>query len=127
MLFSVLRPDRGRRNCLPGAALAAALLVAARTASAAEPCSELAPWDRLRESAGNFARPVPLTLTALAVAAPFGFAPTGLDQRLRVASQRDLGGKANLEPVSVWTPYVLGGGLFVGYGISAAVGSCSAE
>jgi membrane-associated phospholipid phosphatase len=73
------------------------------------------------------ARPVPLTLTALAVAAPFGFAPTGVDQRLRIVAQRDLGGRPNLEPISVWTPYVLGGGVIIGYGIGAALGSCSTK
>jgi membrane-associated phospholipid phosphatase len=66
-------------------------------------------------------------LSAIAIATPFGFAPTGLDQRLRIVAQRDLSGRPNLEPVSVWTPYVLAGGLFVGYGISAAVGSCAGK
>ena len=56
-----------------------------------------------------------------------GLAPTGLDQRLRVVAQRDLGGRPDLEPVSVWTPYVLAAGLIVGYGVSAAVDSCSGK
>jgi membrane-associated phospholipid phosphatase len=103
------------------------LIALVATAEASEPCSEVAPWDRLGASAQNFARPVPLALTALAVATPFGFAPTGVDQRLRIVAQRDLGGRPNLEPVSVWTPYVLAGGLVVGYGVSAVTDSCSAE
>jgi len=90
-------------------------------------CRDLAPWDRLGRTGAHFAQPVPLTLTALAVAAPFGFAPTGLDQRLRVVSQRDLGGRPNLEPVSVATPYVLAGGLLVAYGVSAVARSCEAQ
>jgi membrane-associated phospholipid phosphatase len=93
----------------------------------ADECSGGEPWARLGASASNFAAPLPLTLTALAVVTPFGFAPSGLDQRLRVVAQRDLGGRPNLEPVSVWTPYVLAGGLAVGYGISAAVDSCPAK
>jgi membrane-associated phospholipid phosphatase len=127
MPFSVLTRGTARRSWLLGAALATALLGVCSSAAASEACSEVAPWDRLATSGRNFAQAVPLTLTALAVAAPFGFAPTGLDQRLRVLGQRDLGGRPNLEPVSVWTPYVLGGGLLISYGVSAAVGSCSAK
>ena len=94
---------------------------------AAEPCRDALPWSRLGSSARNFARPVPLTLTALSVLTPFGFAPTGLDHRLRLVAQSDLPGKPNLEPVSVATPYVLGGGLLIAYGVSVAVDSCSAK
>jgi hypothetical protein len=127
MFFSLSSGRRGLRTWFTAIALATALQVPCARAGATEPCSEVAPWARLGRSARSFARPVPLTLTALALAVPFGFAPSGLDQRLRIESQRDLGGKPNLEPVSVWTPYVLAGGLFVGYGISAAIGSCSTE
>lgn len=70
---------------------------------------------------------MPLTLTALAVVTPFAMVPTGGDQQLRVLAQRDLFGKPDLEPVSVWTPYVLAGGLFVGYGVAALVDSCTAK
>jgi membrane-associated phospholipid phosphatase len=127
MFFSVSTYGCRRQTRQIAVALAWLLLVFCGRARATEPCSEVAPWDRLGRSARSFARPVPLALTALAVVAPFGFAPTGLDQRLRALSQRELGGRPNLEPVSVWTPYVLAGGLFVGYGISAVVGSCAAE
>ncbi|HWZ88287.1 MAG TPA: phosphatase PAP2 family protein [Polyangiaceae bacterium] len=127
MPFSVLTRCRSRRTWLLGAAAAAALLGVCSSARAGEPCSEVAPWDGLGRTGRNFVRPVPLTLTILAVATPFGFAPTGVDQRLRIVAQRDLGGRPNLEPVSVWTPYVLGGGLLVGYAISAAASSCSSE
>jgi membrane-associated phospholipid phosphatase len=96
-------------------------------AGAAEPCTAVAPWSRLGRSVSHFVSPAPLTLSALAVVTPFGFAPTGLDQRLRVLGQRELGGRPNLEPVSVWTPYVLGAGFFVGYAVSAAVGACDAK
>ncbi|HTA90651.1 MAG TPA: phosphatase PAP2 family protein [Polyangiaceae bacterium] len=119
-------PYQRERAPVLGAAAALALL-ASCGAAWAEPCSQVAPWDRLATSARNFVQPAPLTLTVVAIATPFGFAPTGLDQRLRVVAQRDLGGRPNLEPVSVWTPYVLAGGLLVGYGVSAAAHSCAAE
>jgi membrane-associated phospholipid phosphatase len=109
-------------------AVGLALSVFGVSASAeADECTGGEPWARLGASASNFAAPLPLTLAALAVATPFGFAPTGLDQRLRVVAQRDLGGRPNLEPVSVWTPYVLGGGFAIGYGISLALDSCSGK
>ncbi|MEP7052410.1 MAG: phosphatase PAP2 family protein [Pseudomonadota bacterium] len=125
-MFVVARPaQRGRH---PGAlGIALALTVFGARARGAEPCVAAAPWSGLGNSASHFARPAPLTLTALAVVTPFGLAPTGIDQRLRVTAQRDLGGRPNLEPVSVWTPYVLGGGFFVGYAVSAAVGACGAK
>jgi membrane-associated phospholipid phosphatase len=110
-----------------GAALATTLSAFCPHARADELCSAVAPWDRLGASARNLTRPVPLALTALALATPFGFAPTGVDQRLRIVAQRDLGGRPNLEPVSVWTPYVLAGGLLVGYGVGAVTQSCSVE
>ncbi len=119
-------PHRRRRSRILGAAAGLALLVPGSVARA-EPCSQVAPWDRLATSARNFVQPVPVTLTVVAVSVPFGFAPTGLDQRLRVVAQRDLGGRPNLEPVSLWTPYVLAGGVLVGYGVSVAVHSCAVE
>jgi membrane-associated phospholipid phosphatase len=70
---------------------------------------------------------MPLTLTTLAIVAPFAMVPTGLDQRLRVLAQRDLFGKPKLEPVSVWTPYVLAGAAFAGYGTAWLADSCSAQ
>ena len=128
MLFAERRKaERERPIGALGVGCALVVLVVCGHARAAEPCLAAAPWSRLGNSARNFARPVPLTQSALAVLAPFGFAPTGLDQQLRLVSQRDLFGKPKLEPVSVWTPYVLGGGLLVGYGLSAAFDSCSSK
>ncbi|HEY4105295.1 MAG TPA: phosphatase PAP2 family protein [Polyangiaceae bacterium] len=127
MSLSGLSARQAPQIVLARATLAAICLLFAARAGAEPSCRELAPWDRLGESGRNFARPLPLSLSAVAVAAPFGFAPTGLDQRLRVASQRDLGGRPNLEPVTIWTPYVIGTGLLVGYGVSALVQSCRAE
>lgn len=115
------------RSGLSALLLAAGILAFARAARAESPCADVAPWDRLGRAGAHFARPVPLTLTALAIATPFGFAPTGLDQRLRVVSQRDLGGRPNLEPVGVATPYVLAGSLVIADGVSAIAHSCEAQ
>jgi len=109
-----------------GLGVVLALLAAAPAARAEPSCSETKPWSRLPSTGKNFVRPVPLTLTALALFAPFGFT-TGLDHQLRLVAQRDSFGKPNLEPVSVWTPYVLGAGLLVGYGVSIVADSCAAQ
>jgi membrane-associated phospholipid phosphatase len=97
------------------------------SARAAEPCSSAAPWSRLPETGSHFARPLPLTLTAFAVVTPFAMVPTGLDHRVRLLGQRELFGRPQLEPVSVWTPYVLAGGVLAGYGVAALAGSCSMQ
>jgi membrane-associated phospholipid phosphatase len=112
---------------LVSALFALSVLGSSRRARAEEPCVAVEPWSRLGKTSANFGKPLPLAMTVVAVAVPFGFAPTGLDQDLRIVSQRDLFGRPNLEPVSVWTPYVLGGGLVVGYGISAALHACAVK
>jgi membrane-associated phospholipid phosphatase len=112
---------------LLASALAVLALAMCGRARAAEPCSNVAPWSRLSSTGHHFARPVPLTLTALAVVTPFAMVPTGLDQQVRLLAQRDLFGKPRLEPVSVWTPYVLAGGVLVGYGVAALADSCTAQ
>lgn len=80
------------------------LVVSARPAHA---CENLAPWSRLPSSAEHVLSPLPLSFVAGAAAAPLLLAPTGGDYQLRLLAQRDLGGRPNAEPVSVWTPYVL--------------------
>jgi membrane-associated phospholipid phosphatase len=72
-------------------------------------------------------RPVPLVLVAGAVVAPAVMAPTGLDHELRLVAQDDLGGRHHLEPYSVIGPYVLGGGVLVGYLVSLGVSACDFE
>lgn len=67
----------------------------------------MAPWSRLSGSAEHFISPLPLALVAGSTAAPLLLAPTGADYQLRLVSQRDLHGRPNAEPISVWTPYVL--------------------
>jgi membrane-associated phospholipid phosphatase len=119
-------PRRASPTWAVPTAVALSVLSLAGRARAAD-CADAAPWSRLGRTGSNFARPLPLTLSALAVVTPFGFAPTGLDQRLRVVAQRDLPGRPNLEPVSVWTPYLLAGGLVVAYGTSVALDSCGGK
>lgn len=90
-------------------------------------CPANAPWQRIPQSAGNFASPLPLALTGGAVLAPLVMIPTGVDHRLRLIAQEDLGGRHDLEPVSVATPYVLVGGVLVGYVVSTAVQHCESQ
>lgn len=109
-----------------GLGVALSMLSSGLPARAEPACRETKPWSRLASTGKNFARPVPLTLTAVAVLTPFGFT-TGGDHRLRLLAQRDWFGKPRLEPVSVWTPYVLGAGLLAGYGVGLAAGSCATQ
>jgi len=120
------RRQRALSGRVFGLGVALLSLSHALPAQAEPPCSETKPWSRLASTGKNFARPVPLTLTALAVLTPFAFT-TGGDYQLRLLAQRDAFGKPRLEPVSVWTPYVLGAGLLAGYGVSLAVGSCATQ
>jgi membrane-associated phospholipid phosphatase len=121
------RGHRARSGPVFGLAVVLALLTTVCSARADPACSETKPWSRVGRSARNFARPVPLTLTAAAVLTPFVLSPTGADHQLRLGAQRDLFGKPRLEPVSVWTPYVIGTGVLIGYGVSLATGSCAAQ
>jgi membrane-associated phospholipid phosphatase len=70
-------------------------------------CDRAAPWSRLSDTIEQSASPLPLTLVAGAIVAPAAMSPTGADHQLRLFSQRDLHGRANAEPVSVYTPFVL--------------------
>lgn len=90
-------------------------------------CRAAAPWDRIADSAQNFARPLPLALLGGAVLAPLVMVPSGVDHRLRLVAQDDLGGEHNLEPVSVAAPYFLVGGVLVGYGVSAVFHHCESQ
>ncbi len=87
-------------------------------------CDQLTPWSRLPETGAQFLTPVPLTLTAGALAAPGAMAPTGVDHELRLFSQESLGGSPNQEQVTVWTPYVLSGALLVTDTAALATDSC---
>jgi len=55
------------------------------------------------------------------------FSPTGLDHELRLVAQQDLGGSYGAESVSLYTPYVLVGGVLVGFGVSALSGACAVQ
>ena len=85
------------------------------------------PWQHLGGTASEFVRPVPLILVAGAGVAPLAFSPTGLDHDLRLVAQRDIGGRHDIEPVSVVAPYVLGGGVLVGYLVTLAASACEAQ
>jgi membrane-associated phospholipid phosphatase len=87
-------------------------------------CERAAPWSRLGTAAGNVIEPLPLALVGGAFTAPLLMAPTGVDHELRLISQRSLGGKPNLEPVSVWTPFVLPVLLMATDAVAHAAGSC---
>jgi membrane-associated phospholipid phosphatase len=70
-------------------------------------CEGAAPWSHFPATARESFSPLPLSLIASSVVPPAAMAPTGADYQLRLVSQRDLHGKPNAEPVSVWTPYLL--------------------
>jgi len=110
-----------------GLGVACALVTLVTRVDAEPACVETKPWSRLGTAAENFARPVPLALTWFAVISPLALAPTSADHQLRLVAQRDSFGEPKLEPVSIWTPYVLGGGVLIGYTVSAATGSCEAQ
>lgn len=118
---------RARSGPVFGLGLALALLTSSASARAEASCTEAKPWSRLDRTAANFARPLPLALTVLSVWPPLTLAPTGADHQLRLVAQRDLFGKPRLEPVSVWTPYVLGAGVLAGYTVGLATGSCAVQ
>lgn len=102
----------------------AVLSLVSRTAQAEDTCRDAAPWNHLGSSLQNLAEPRPLVLAGLAPITAGLLIPTGLDHRLRVYSQTDLGGHYYYEPVSVPAPYVLFGALLVGYGGSVALSAC---
>jgi membrane-associated phospholipid phosphatase len=99
-------------------------LLAAAPVRSALACDRLAPWSRLPETGGHYVTPVPLGLTAGALAAPAAMAPTGVDHELRLVSQESLGGSPNQEQVSIWAPYVLSGALVVTDTIALTTESC---
>jgi membrane-associated phospholipid phosphatase len=71
------------------------------------------------------ARPLPVTLILGAAVPPAVLAPTGLDHRLRLVAQGDLGGRHGVEPVSYYAPFVLAGAVLVTHAASALGGSCA--
>lgn len=70
-------------------------------------CDQMAPWSRLGSSAHHAVSPSAALLTIGAIAAPLSMVPSGADHSARLLAQRHLGGEPNLEPVSVWTPFLL--------------------
>src|SRR6478736_5357738 len=113
---------------LRGALRAAAFLSVAAFSVAvprvASACDDALPWSRLPATGMHYLSPVPLSLTAVAIGAPFAMAPTGVDHELRLVSQEDLGGSPNNNPVAIATPYVLAGGLFFTDAIALGLHDC---
>jgi membrane-associated phospholipid phosphatase len=102
------------------------MLFLSADARAANECPVL-PWHHLGLTGSELVRPLPLALGSGALLAPLAMAPTGLDHELRVLAQEDLGGSHDLEPVSVLAPYVLGGGVLVGYVASVGAAACDVQ
>jgi membrane-associated phospholipid phosphatase len=88
-------------------------------------CAAVSPWSRLDRTSAEFVRPLPIGLTLASAASPAVFAPTGLDHRLRLIGQRDLGGRYRLESLSFYAPFVLAGGVLVTHVGGALGGSCA--
>lgn len=87
-------------------------------------CDALYPWSRLPKTGAHFVTPLPLSLTAGAIAAPAVMAPSGVDHDLRLVSQEELGGSPNQELVSVWAPYALSGALIVTDAVALSFDDC---
>lgn len=125
--------DRDGRKALRGARAPAwiqwgvVVFACALPATAEATCEAVAPWDRLPRSAAELVGVEPLMLAVGAVAAPAVLAPSGADHELRVLAQGRLGGRYDLEPVSLLAPYVLTGGLVVGFGATALLDICEAQ
>jgi membrane-associated phospholipid phosphatase len=84
------------------------------------------PLTALGPRLARLGEPAPLLLLAGAVAAPLVLAPSGVDQRIRVLAQRDLGGRYDAERMSVTAPYALAAALAVGYGVALVEADCAA-
>lgn len=95
--------------------------------AAAEPCERAAPYDRLGSTGAELVRLRSLSLVAAAAVPPLTLVPSGADHELRVFSQRELGGRHSLEPVTPLVPYVAAGATLVGYGVSLAFDACGAR
>ncbi len=74
---------------------------------------------------GRLGEPVPLLMFGGALVAPALMSPTGVDQRVRIFVQRDLGGHYDAEGASVIAPYALGAAALVGYGASVLWEDCA--
>jgi membrane-associated phospholipid phosphatase len=94
-------------------------------AAAQSACAGLDPWRHVGTSLEHTLQPRQLVLAGASVVPPLVFVPTGIDHQARVASQRDLGGRYDLEPVSYVTPYALAGTLLIGYALTVGFDDCA--
>lgn len=102
--------------------LAASLVLALATPAHAA-CGEH-PFAHAAASAKALVAPARLAMVGGAVVAPFVLAPSGADHAVRRWSQRDLGGKYDLEATSLAVPYALAGALAVGSFTTAVFQDC---
>jgi membrane-associated phospholipid phosphatase len=125
---SVVRNEFSAANrAFRAARIASAVLLVCFGAGAEPRCADSAPWSRLGRTGGELARPLPIGLTLSAGVPPVVFVPTGLDHRLRVVAQSELGGRYRLEPVSFYAPFVLAGGVLGVHVGGALGGSCAVK
>lgn len=92
--------------------------------AAADPCERTAPYDRLADTGDEFLRLRSLALVAAAAVPPLTMIPSDADHEIRAFSQRQLGGRYSLEPVTPLVPYVAAGATLIGYGVSLAFDAC---
>jgi membrane-associated phospholipid phosphatase len=107
-----------------GSLVAVAFVGSLAARAAAEPCERSAPHDRLGMTGERLVGLRSLSLVAAAAVPPLTFIPSGADHELRVFSQRKLGGRHALEPVTLLVPYVAAGATLIGYGVSLAFDAC---
>jgi len=109
-------------RCLAACGFVMMMLAATRAHGA---CQRTAPLSRLGATTAHLSS---LPSLGLVVGSPLPLlmmAPTGADHALRLVAQRDLGGRPNLEPVSVLFPYVAFTSLLSAHGAAATSGDCS--
>src|SRR6187431_1982749 len=100
-----MTPTSVRRFAKPSSILLGVtfwLVLLVAPAARADECPVFA-WQHFGDTGSELARPVPLAFVAGAALAPAVMAPTGLDHELRLIAQEDLGGRHNVESVSVIT------------------------
>lgn len=104
--------------------LASALALALYATPVEAACGEH-PFAHAGASARALLAPARLAAVAGAVVSPLVLGPTGADHRIRVQVQRELGGRYDLEELSLAAPYALTAATATGLLTSALVGDCT--